>query len=165
MMFNAPSDVWQIMHDEGTVMTVFMTIIGSIILSYIVLYHFIDHPSLNKRRHLWMFITATAGIVFAFTLYFVPQSVNRGFQRAVQLNQQQENLDLGDDGSSSTELESPTSSLLGNVTNLGTLTYRVLDAIPIALAATFWTVILYGLLSLSPFPRRYSTNCRTLKIF
>ena len=165
LMFNTSGDVWQIMHDQGTMITVFLAIVIAILLSYATLYHIIDQPSLNKRKHLWMFITSTAALVFAFTLYYVPQSVNQGFQNAVQMSQQQNNLDLGGDGSSGDQLASPPSNLLGNVVNLTTTTFKWIQAIPIAFAAMFWTVVLYGLLSLSPFPRRYSTNCRTLKIF
>ena len=141
---NTNNDVWQVMHSESTMFSVLIVVVVGIALGYALLYHVIDSASYNKRKHLWMVMSVTASVVFAFTLWYVPFSVKSGI---------------------ASMQETSANPLESGFTQPLTLAYGVMNAIPIGLAAMFWTMVLFGLLTLSPFPRGRSINCRTLKVF
>jgi hypothetical protein len=179
LLFNQPADVWQVMHDQSTILTVFMVMMMAIFISYGLLYHVIDHPSMNKRKHLWAFILSTSLATSGFALLYVPHSVNKGFQEIQRqqqesaMSQESESAETNEDGlegseesaESNAKAIAPVNDGLAQALQAGTLSFVILDAVPVAIATFFWTVVFYILLTLSPVPRRYSTNCRTLKIF
>lgn len=165
MLFSSPADVRQVMHDTGTISTLVIVMLMAVAICYAVLYHAIDNPSFNKRRHLWMFISGSAAFVFAFALFYVPQSVNDGFRQA-QADAAQQAASASSDGDGLEGGGQVSAPNLGAIaSNAITTTYNYINAIPMALAAMVWTVVIFILVTFSPVPRRFSTNCRTLKIF
>ena len=142
---NSSSDVVQALHDEGSLVTTILFIVFFTGLGYATLYHIIDSPSKNSKKHLWITILIAASLSSMMTLFYLPYSINRGLQSASQSS------DMLFDGG------------LG-VPSAVAMSFSVLQAIPSAISAFVITVILFAILVQLPWPRRVSTNCRSLRI-
>ncbi|MBU3679742.1 MAG: hypothetical protein FGM32_09080 [Candidatus Kapabacteria bacterium] len=142
---SAPSDVVQVLQDQGTLGTQLMMILVFTAIGYAVLYHIIDSPSKNRKSHLWMTILTTASVTALTTLFYIPYSVNRGLQA---LNSATEmSIDGGVD-----------------VPSVVASTFPVISAVPTAISAFTLTVILFAVVVQLPWPRRLSVNCRSLRV-
>lgn len=142
---NAPSNIVQALQDQGTLGTELMIVVGFVLLGYSILYHIIDSPSKNKKSHLWTTILLTAASSASMTLFYIPYSIDRGLQAASQA------ADMSLEGG----LDLPT---------VVTSSFPILGAVPSAIAAFLVTVVLFAVIVQSPWPRRLSVNCRSLRI-
>lgn len=173
LLLDTPGDVLQVMHEDNIIATVALIVLGAVGLCYALLYHVIDRPSLNKRKHLWVAIAIAVVLVFASTLWYVPHAVQQAFLRATQISVAVQRVELRtsdevgtlEEESDELPLEIGDAPVFDNQeTGRAPTDYGIVNALPTALAASLWTFLLFCLLTLLPIPRRYSVNCRTLKI-
>jgi hypothetical protein len=142
---SAPSDVVQALQDQDTLVTELMMIVCFTAIGYALLYHVIDSPSKNRKSHLWIAILITASVTTLTTLFYIPYSINKGLQAL------------------SSPAEMPLDGGL-DMPSVVASTFSLASAVPSAISVFVWTVVLFVIVVQSPWPRRLSVNCRSLRV-